>query len=39
MDLERRGRVDWGGEEACVCVSSVGGGTGLLANTWELPLN
>lgn len=43
IDLERRGRIDWGREEACVCGSSAGGSKckgemGLLANTWELCL-
>lgn len=43
MDLERRGRVDWGREEARVCVSSAGGSKckgemGLRANSWELCL-
>lgn len=43
MDLERRGGVDWGREEARVCVSSARGSKckgemGSLANTWELCL-
>lgn len=40
MDLERRGRIDWGREEAHVCGRSAGGSKckgerGLLGNTWE----
>lgn len=43
MDLERRGRIDWGREETRVCGRSAGGskskaGMDLLGNTWELCL-
>lgn len=43
MDLERRGRIDWGREEARVCGRSEGGSKckaemGFLGNTWELCL-
>lgn len=43
MDLERRGRIDWGREEARVWGRSAGGskckgGMDLLGNTWELCL-
>lgn len=43
MDLERRGRIDWGREEAHVWGRSAGGSKckaemGFLGNTWELCL-